>query len=69
MKKKQMATYYSDSKNFPKFGSFVRAVIGLPYVPLERLEEAFRILQKLVRDNIEKRKKFFKIMLDYLRRT
>ena len=64
-----MATYYSDSKNFPKFGSFVRAVIGLPYVPLERLEEAFRILQKLGRDNTEKRKKFCKIMLDYLRRT
>ena len=31
----------------PKFGSFVRAMIGLPYVPLDRLDEGVRNLECL----------------------
>ena len=69
MKKKGMAVDYGDVKNHPKFGTFIRAVIGLAYVPLERIEEAFRILQKLGKANTTKRKKFCKDMLEYLRRT
>ena len=34
---------YSDVKN-DKFAGFVRACIGLPYVPLERLNEGVRNL-------------------------
>ena len=55
MKKKGMAVDYGDVKNHPKFGTFIRAVIGLAYVPLERIEEAFRILQKLGKANTTKR--------------
>ena len=32
-----------DVKTYPKFGTFVRAVIGLPYVLLERLDEAIKL--------------------------
>ena len=63
-----MAPDYMDVKNYPKFGTFVRAVIGLPYVPLERLDEAVKVLNKLVKANTGKRKKFCANMMEYLDR-
>ena len=67
MKKKNMATSYSDARNFPKFGSFIRAVIGLPFTPLERLEEAMGILEKMAKATTGARKSFCHQMLKYLR--
>ena len=69
MKKKGRAADYSAVKNFPKFGSFVRAVIGLPYVPLERVEEAMAILRMMAKDNTGSRFKFCKELLKYLCHT
>ena len=63
-----MATTYSDVKNSPKFGHFIRAVIGLPYAPLDRLEEAMRVLEKIAKTNIVQRK-FCHQMLQYLWKT
>ena len=64
-----MATTYSDTKSFPKFGSFVRAVVGLPFTPLERLEEAMAVLEKIAMANTGARRKFCKFMIKYLRAT
>ena len=64
-----MATDYTNIKEYPKFGSFVRAVIGLPYAPLERLEEAVDVLKKLARAVSGQRRKFCCHMLKYLRKT
>ena len=55
-----------DVKTYPKFGTFVRAVIGLPYVLLERLDEAIKILRKIAKANDGKRKKFCLNMFEYL---
>ena len=68
VKKRNMATTYSDVKNSPKFGHFIRAVIGLPYAPLDRLEEAMRVLEKIAKTNIVQRK-FCHQMLQYLWKT
>ena len=69
VKKKGMATAYSDPKTYPKFGSFVRAVIGLPYCPLERLDEAMRILERMARATTGSRRSFCQLLLKYLRNT
>ena len=69
VKKKNRAPDYSSIDEFPKFGSFVRAVIGLPYVPLERMEEAMGVLGKLSMMNTGPRKRFCKEMIKYLRKT
>lgn len=69
VKKRNRAPDYSNVEEFPKFGSFVRAVIGLPYVPLERMEEGMRVLEKLSKANTGPRKKFCKDMIEYLRNT
>ena len=47
----------------------MRAVIGLPYVPLNRMEEAMVILEKLAKNNDGARRKFCKEMIKYLRDT
>ena len=69
MKKRNMATDYSDINTYPKFGSFIRAVIGLPFAPLERMEEAMDVLGKMAKANTGSREKFCHHMLKYLRRT
>ena len=69
MKKKNRAMDYSNVKDYPKFGSFIRAVIGLPYVPLDRIEEAMDILKKMRRSTTGPRRKFSKDMISYLQRT
>ena len=69
VKKKNRASDYSDVKTYPKFGSFVRAVIGLPYVPLERMEEAMVILNRMANTNTGPRQQFCKDMVKYLRDT
>ena len=64
-----MAPTYSDVKTYPKFGSFVRAAIGLPYAPLERLDEAMAVLRKLARASTGPRRKFCVLLLKYLNKT
>ena len=44
-------------------------MIGLPYVPLERMDKAVDILKKLAKVNTGPRRKFCKEMLEYLRKT
>ena len=69
MKKKNRAVDYSNVKDYPKFGSFIRAVIGLPYVPLNRIEEAMEILRRMRRSTTGPRRKFSKDLISYLQRT
>ena len=69
VKKKNRAPDYSNVDSFPKFGSFVRAVIGLPYVPLDRMEEATNILDKLSKYNTGTRERFCQDMIKYLKDT
>ena len=64
-----MAQFYSDSQTYPKFGSFIRAVIGLPFCPLDRLDEAMNILERMAKANTGSREKFCQHMIRYLRRT
>ena len=66
MKKKGRAPDYSNVQDYSKFGSFVSAMIGLPYVPLTRMEEAMSILEKLSKANDGARRKFCKEMIKYL---
>ena len=66
MKKKGRASDYSNVKDYPKFGSFVRAVIGLPFVPLDRMDEAVAIIKNIGRANSGARRIFCKSMLKYL---
>ena len=63
-----MATAYSNTNN-PKFGSFVRAVIGLPYAPLNRLDEAMAVLERIAQGTSGSRKVFCQLLLKYLRNT
>lgn len=69
MKKKGRASDYSNVKDYPKFGSFVRAVIGLPFVPINRIDEAVDIIKNLGRINTGTRKVFCKTMIKYLEDT
>ena len=64
-----MAPAYSDANLYPKFGSFVRAVIGLPYTSLKRLDEAIKILEKMAQATTGPRKKFCQHLLKYLYKT
>ena len=64
-----MAQFYSDSPTYPKFGSFIRAVIGLPFCPLDRLDEAMNILERMAKATTGSREKFCQHMIRYLRRT
>ena len=64
-----MATHYSDVEKFPKFGSFIRAVIGLPYTPVERLQEAMRILEKLAMSTHPTLQNFCLNLIYYLETT
>ena len=48
-----MAKYYTDAKTYPKFGHFIRAVIGLPFAPLERLEEALGIISRMAKARLD----------------
>lgn len=64
-----MASAYSDSGTYPKFGSFVRAVLGLPFAPLERLDEAMVILENIAKANTGPRGRFCQHLLKYLRNT
>jgi hypothetical protein len=64
-----MAKIYSDVSNNPKFGSFIRAVIGLPFAPMNRLEEAMDILEKIAKANTGSRRKFCQHLIKYLRKV
>ena len=66
MKKKNRAEDYSNVKDYPKFGSFERPVIGLPYVRLNRIDEAMDILKKIRKATTGPRRKFAKDMISYL---
>ena len=64
-----MAQFYSDSPTYPKFVSFIRAEIGLPFCPLERLDEAMNIFERMAKATTGSREKFCQHMIRYLRRT
>ena len=64
-----MAKYYTDAKTYPKFGHFICAVIGLPFAPLERLEEAMGIISRMAKANTGSRERFCNHMIKYLRKT
>ena len=64
-----MKPYYSDPKNL-EFQRFVRSTLSLPFVPLERLEEALNILKNLAQKlKTKKEKKFAKDFLKYIQTT
>ena len=56
-------------KDYPKFGSFVRAVIGLPFAPIDRIDGAVDIIKKLGKANTGVRRVFCKLMIKYLDET
>ena len=60
-----MKRHYSDKHN-PKFGAFIRAVIGLPYVPLNKLDERMRNLKYLASKHDGKLKIFSSKLCQYL---
>ena len=59
---------YSDVKN-SKFAGFVRACIGLPYVPLERLNEGVRNLYILATRLKGRQRRFSVKMIKYIEKT
>ena len=70
VKKMGMKSQYSAANKNPKFGTFIRCVIGLPFVPLERLNEGFQNLEKSGRKvKGQKSKDFVKYLLDYIERV
>ena len=64
-----MKPYYSDITK-PEFARFIRASLSLPFVPLDRLDEALDILTNLIQKiKVKKAKKFSKEFLQYLKKT
>ena len=57
VKKQGMKAEYSSSKKNPRFGTLVRAVIGLPFVSINRINEAFENLKKMLKRLKGKRSK------------
>ena len=47
----------------PEFGGFVRACIGLPYVPLERINEGVQNLKIIAKELPKKKIKVFAMKL------
>ena len=60
-----MKSYYNDKKH-AKFGAFIRAVIGLPYVPLDRMFEGVKNLYMLANKLQGKLKTFAIKMINYI---
>ena len=48
IRQNKMKPYYSNTKN-TEFSRFVRAALSIPFVPLDRLNEAMEILKQLVK--------------------
>ena len=70
VKKMGMKSQYSAANKNPKFGTFIRCVIGLPFVPLERLNEGFQNLERIgSKVKGQKSKDFVKYLLDYIERV
>ena len=65
----KMKPFYSDVKN-PEFSSFIKATLSLPFVPLERLDQALDILRSL-QQKIKPKKAatFAKQFLKYIEKT
>ena len=65
-----MKSQYSASKKNPKFGTFMGCVIGIPFVPLRRLEEGFNNLKRIGnRVKGQKSKEFVEYLLQYIDRV
>ena len=58
-----------DYQNIPEFGSFIRGILGLAYVPLTRLDEAVRNLYILAKQLEERQARFAVVMISYVDRT
>ena len=62
-----MATYYSQKSKEPKFGSFIRLLIGLPFVKIQDISRGMKNIEKVA--NLLKVKKcsdFAQAMLKYM---
>ena len=67
VKKSGFQTYYSIRSTEPKFGSFVRAVLGLPFVKIDELDRGMKNVEKLSNMICDVNcKKFAKDMIGYL---
>ena len=55
-------------KDCPQFSSFIRAILGLGYVPLERFREGLRNLYILAKRLTGKQRRFAVQMIDYVLR-
>ena len=64
--KKGFKAEFSDLKNHGAFNAFVRAILGLPYVPLIRLNEGIRNLYILCKKLHNKQRKFGISMIKYV---
>ena len=61
--------FKGDYQSCPDFGSFVRAIFGLPYVPLSRLAEGVRNLYILAKKLDDRQAKFALVMIHYVQKT
>ena len=68
MSKSGFKSDYSN-KSSPQFGSFVRAILGLGYVPLYRFKEALRNLYVLAKRLTGRQRKFSRRMIEYVEKV
>ena len=61
--------FKSDYQSSPEFGSFIRAIFGLAYVPLSRLAEGVRNLYILAKKLDDRQAKFALVMIHYVQKT
>lgn len=62
-----MSPYYNVGSSEPKFGNFVRLLLGLPYLKIEDLRKGFENAEKTAKCfKTEKCIKFAKAMLSYV---
>ena len=57
------------SKTSPQFGSFIRAILGLGYVPLYRFKEALRNLYVIAKRLSGRQRKFSRRMIEYVEKV
>ena len=57
------------NKVSPQFGSFIRAILGLGYVPLYRFKEALRNLYVLAKRLTGRQRKFSRRMIEYVEKV
>ena len=67
VKKGGMATFYSKKSSEQKFGSFIRLIIGLPFLKVEDIPRGIRNIEKVAEHfKVPKCRDFAKSMISYL---